>query len=47
VIITQRAVEIIVDVVRKESCAADGDVPFRPPLVTDCYDTAKAKCEEI
>ena len=41
-----RAVEIIVDLVRKEGCAADRDIPLRLPLGTDCYDTIKEKCYE-
>ncbi|KAI1458761.1 NAD(P)-binding protein [Annulohypoxylon moriforme] len=43
---TQKAVKIIVDLVRKEGCASGREVPFRFPLGTDCYDTLKEKCEE-
>ena len=43
---TQKAVEVIVDLIRKEGCATEKDVPFRFPLGTDCYDTIKEKCTE-
>lgn len=42
---TQKAVEIILDLVRNEGCAQGRNVPFRLPLGTDCYDSVKAKCE--
>jgi len=41
-----KAVEIILDLVRKEGCATDRDIPFRLPLGTDCFDAIKEKCEE-
>ncbi|KAI0888346.1 NAD(P)-binding protein [Annulohypoxylon maeteangense] len=43
---TQKAVKIIVDLVRKEGCAEGREVPFRFPLGTDCYESIKEKCEE-
>ncbi|XXG95546.1 hypothetical protein Hte_001810 [Hypoxylon texense] len=43
---TQKAVKIIVDLVRTEGCAAGKDVPFRFPLGPDCFSTIKEKCEE-
>lgn len=43
---TQKAAKIIVDLVRKEGCAAAKDVPFRFPLGPDCFSTIKEKCEE-
>ncbi|OTA59714.1 NAD(P)-binding protein [Hypoxylon sp. EC38] len=42
----QKAVKIIVDLVRKEGCAEGKEVPFRFPLGTDCYKEIKGKCEE-
>ncbi|KAI1141394.1 NAD(P)-binding protein [Hypoxylon sp. FL0543] len=42
----QKAVKIIVDLVRKEGCAEGKEVPFRFPLGRDCYDALKEKCEE-
>ncbi|KAI0116027.1 NAD(P)-binding protein [Hypoxylon sp. NC0597] len=42
----QKAVKIIVDLVRKEGCAEGKEVPFRFPLGTDCYKEVKGKCEE-
>ncbi|KAI1380531.1 NAD(P)-binding protein [Hypoxylon crocopeplum] len=43
---TQKAVKIIVDLVRREGCAAGKEVPFRFPLGADCYNVIKEKCEE-
>ncbi|KAI1777420.1 NAD(P)-binding protein [Hypoxylon cercidicola] len=43
---TQKAVKIIVDLVRKEGYAAGKDVPLRFPLGPDCFSTIKEKCEE-
>lgn len=43
---TQKAVKIIVDLVRKEGCAAGKEVPLRFPLGADCFSTIKEKCEE-
>jgi hypothetical protein len=40
-----KAVDIIIDLVKKEGCAADREIPFRLPLGTDCYDTIKEKAE--
>ncbi|KAI1416386.1 NAD(P)-binding protein [Hypoxylon sp. FL1857] len=42
----QKAIKIIVDLVRKEGCAEGKEVPFRFPLGADCYITIKEKCEE-
>jgi hypothetical protein len=42
---TEKAVEIILDLVRNEGCAVGREVPFRLPLGTDCYESVKAKCE--
>ncbi|KAI0386371.1 NAD(P)-binding protein, partial [Hypomontagnella monticulosa] len=42
----QKAVKIIVDLVRKEGCAEDKDVPMRFPLGADCYHVMKEKCED-
>jgi len=42
----EKGVRVIVDLVRKEGCTESGDVPFRLPLGTDCFDTIKEKCEE-
>ncbi|KAI1501356.1 hypothetical protein F5X99DRAFT_428479 [Biscogniauxia marginata] len=42
----EKGVRIIVDLVRREGCAANREVPFRFPLGIDCYDTIKEKCEE-
>lgn len=42
----QKAVGIILDLVRQEGCAAGRDIPLRFPLGTDCFDTIKQKCEE-
>ena len=42
----EKAVGVIVDLVRKEGCAESGDIPFRLPLGTDCFETIKEKCEE-
>ncbi|KAI1763343.1 NAD(P)-binding protein [Hypoxylon sp. FL1150] len=42
----RKAVKIIVDLVRKEGCAAGKEVPLRFPLGTDCFDTIKEKCED-
>ncbi|KAF2475123.1 NAD(P)-binding protein [Lindgomyces ingoldianus] len=41
-----KAVEIILDLVRKEGVAEGKEVPFRLPLGRDCYETIKEKCEE-
>ncbi|KAI0113079.1 NAD(P)-binding protein [Daldinia grandis] len=43
---TEKAVSIILDLVRKEGCALGKEVPLRFPLGRDCYDTIKEKCEE-
>lgn len=43
----EKAVEIILDLVRKEGCAEGRDVPFRLPLGTDSFGTMKEKCEEV
>jgi len=42
---TEKAVEIILDLVRKEGCATGREVPFRIPLGTDCYESIEEKCE--
>ncbi|KAI0839646.1 NAD(P)-binding protein [Hypoxylon sp. FL0890] len=42
----QKAIKIIVDLVRKEGCAEGKEVPFRFPLGTDCYNAIKEKCEK-
>jgi hypothetical protein len=42
----QKAVEIILNLVRKEGCAAGEEIPFRLPLGLDCYEAVKWKCEE-
>ena len=42
----EKGVRVIVDLVKKEGCAESGNVPFRLPLGTDCFDTIKEKCEE-
>ncbi|KAH8886425.1 NAD(P)-binding protein, partial [Thozetella sp. PMI_491] len=41
-----KGVEVIIDLVRGEGCAANKTVPFRIPLGTDSYDTIKDKCDE-
>ncbi|KAI0602069.1 hypothetical protein F4775DRAFT_588885 [Biscogniauxia sp. FL1348] len=43
---TGKGVHIIVDLVRREGCAATREVPSRLPLGRDCYDTIKEKCEK-
>ncbi|KAI5923458.1 hypothetical protein F4810DRAFT_668996 [Camillea tinctor] len=43
---TEKGVRIIVDLVRREGCAAGREIPFRIPLGADCYDSIKEKCDE-
>lgn len=43
---TQKAVEIILDLVRQEGCGAGKEIPFRLPLGPDAFDVLKTKCEE-
>jgi len=43
----KKGVEIIIDLVRNEGCAAGKAVPFRFPLGPDCHYVMKTKCEEI
>lgn len=43
---TQKAVKIIIDLVRNEGCATNREIPFRLPLGTDCYEAIKEKCQE-
>ncbi|KAI2628640.1 NAD(P)-binding protein [Hypoxylon sp. NC1633] len=42
----QKAVKVIVDLVRKEGCAEGREVPLRFPLGPDCFHSIKGKCEE-
>ncbi|KAK6956848.1 hypothetical protein Daesc_002129 [Daldinia eschscholtzii] len=43
---TEKAVKIILDLVRKEGCAQGKEVPFRFPLGRDAYETIGEKCKE-
>lgn len=42
----EKAVSIILDLVRREGVAAGKEIPFRLPLGEDCYESIKEKCEE-
>ncbi|OTB00268.1 hypothetical protein M426DRAFT_66237 [Hypoxylon sp. CI-4A] len=43
---TDKAVKIMVDLVRREGCAEGKDVPLRIPLGPDAHDIIREKCEE-
>ncbi|KUL91622.1 hypothetical protein ZTR_01365 [Talaromyces verruculosus] len=42
----EKAVSIILDLVRREGVATGKEIPFRLPLGEDCYESIKEKCEE-
>lgn len=42
----EKAVQITIDLVRKEGCAAGKIIPLRFPLGSDCTKVIKEKCEE-
>ncbi|KAI1472993.1 NAD(P)-binding protein [Daldinia caldariorum] len=43
---TNKAVKVILDLVRREGCALGKEVPFRFPLGRDAYETIGEKCKE-
>jgi len=42
----EKAVRIILDLVKGQGVAVGKEVPFRLPLGTDCYETIRDKCRE-